>query len=297
MGGALMVTAIHTVTHQLGSLLINAIDDGGCKWWATVIEGGTSTPPPKMRRTKRAYGLGGYRARSYWDVRRFTIEGGVECPSGLVAEQQADAMRSIFTDGGQVTYTRTSRLGARFISVELYDELNVTVLPGGYAMKFQIPLEANDPRFLDSVLQTASASVAAPSTSGLDWATGGGLNWVTGGGLDWGTPTSTGVMAVVNNGNADAYPLLSIAGPMINPSVTDPATGRSVAYTGQINTGQTLVIDMSPFTRRVTVDGIDRSAALSSAQWITVPPGASRSLVFGGSGLGSATVTMRSAYL
>jgi hypothetical protein len=297
MGGALMVTAFHTVTHQLGSLLINAIDDNGCKWWATIVEGGSSTPPPKMRRTKRPYGLGGYRARSYWDVRRFTIEGGAECPNGLAAEVAADSVRSIFTDGGQVAYTRKSRLGSRFINVELYDALRVTVLPGGYAMTFQIPLEANDPRYLDSTLQTASASVSAPSTSGLDWATGGGLDWATGGGLNWGTPTSTGVMSVVNSGNADAYPLLSIAGPMINPSLTDPATGRSVAYAGQINTGQTLIVDMAPFTRRVTVDSIDRSAALSSAQWITVPPGASRSLVFGGSGIGLATVTMRSAYL
>jgi hypothetical protein len=295
MGGALMPTAIHTVTHQLGQLLINAIDDNGCKWWATVIEDGSSTPPPKTRRTKRPYGIGGYRARFYWDVRRFTIEGGAECTSGLAAEMAADSVRGLFTDGGQITYTRKSRLGSRFINVELFDRLGVTVLPGGYTMKFQIPLEANDPRYLDSTLQTVSASVAAPSTSGLDWATGGGLNWVPG--LDWGVPTSTGVMAVTNAGNADAFPLVSIAGPMISPSITDPATGRSVAYNGSINTGQTLIIDMSPFTRRVTVDGIDRSASLSSAQWITVPSGATRSLVFGGSGIGQATVTMRSAYL
>lgn len=288
-------TAIHTVTHQLGALLINAIDDNGCRWWASVVDDGGSTPPPKTRRTKRPYGHGGYRARQYWDVRRFTIQGGAECPNGLAAEQAADAVRSIFTDGGQVTYTRKSRLGTRFISVELYDRLAVTVLPGGYAMTFQIPLEANDPRYLDSVLQTVSAAVAAPSTSGLNWSPG--LDWSTGGGLDWGTPTSTGVMSLTNAGNADAYPLVSIAGPMINPSITDTATGRAVIYAGSVATGQTLVIDMSPFSRRVTLDTVDRSAALTSAQWITVPPGASRSLVFGGSGIGQATVTMRSAYL
>lgn len=297
----MMVTAIHTVTHQLGSLTINALDDNGCRWWASVVEGGSSTPPPKLRRAKRPYGHGGYRARQYWDIRRFTIQGGAECPNGLAAELAADALRSIFTDGGQVTYTRKSRLGSRFISVELYDALNVDVLPGGYTMKFQIPLEANDPRYLDSVLQTASASVSAPSTSGLDWATGGGLDWVEaglgGGGLDWGTPSSSGIMALTNAGNADAYPLISIAGPMISPSITDSATGRLVAYNGSISSGQTLVIDMSPYTRRVVIDTIDRFAALSSAQWITVPPNSSRSLVFGGSGAGLATATMRSAYL
>lgn len=293
----MVATAIHTVTHQLGSLLINAIDDNGCRWWASVVDDGLSTPPPKMRRTKRPYGLGGYRARQYWDVRRFTIQGGAECPNGLAAEQAADALKSIFTDGGQVTYTRKSRLGSRFISVELYDRLAVSVLPGGYAMSFQIPLEANDPRYLDSVLQTVSTSVAAPSTSGLDWSTTGGLDWSTGGGLNWGTPSSTGVMALTNAGNADAFPSISIAGPMISPSIMDPATGRSVAYSGAIASGQTLVIDMSPFSRKVAIDGVDRFAALSSAQWITVPPGASRSIVFGGSGVGQATATMRSAYL
>lgn len=293
----MVATAIHTVTHQLGSLTINAVDDNGCRWWASTVDDGSSTPAPKLRRTKRPYGHGGYRARQYWDVRRFTIQGGAECPNGLAAEMAADAVRSIFVTGDQVVYTKKTRLGSRFLSVELYDALRVQVLPGGYAMTFQIPLEANDPRFLDSALQTVTASVAAPSTSGLDWATTGGLDWSTGGGLNWGTPASTGVMALTNSGNADAYPTISIAGPMISPSISDPATGRVVAYNGAIATGQTLVIDMSPFTRRVAIDSVDRFAALSSAQWITVPPGASRSLVFGGSGLGQATATMRSAYL
>lgn len=291
------VTAFTTVTHQLGTLLINAVDNSGCKWWASVIEDGSSTPPPKLRRSKRPYGIGGYRARQYWDVRRFTLEGGAECPTGLAAEIAADSLRGQFATGGQITYTRKYRQGSRFLSVELYDRLAIKVLPGANVMTFQIPLEATDPRYLDSVLQQAGASVGAPSSSGLDWATGGGLDWATGGGLNWGTPTSTGVMALTNAGNADAFSLVSLAGPIASPSITDTATGRIVSYNGSVLTGQTLVIDMSPFTRRVLLDGIDRSAALSSAQWITIPPYTTRSLVLGGSGAGQATAFMRSAYL
>lgn len=292
-----MPTAFTTITHQLGSMVINAVDSAGCKWWASVVEDGQSTPPPKQRRSRRPYGLGGYRSRQYWDFRRFTIEGAAECPNALAAEAAADALRGLFSSGGQITYTRKMRQGSRFINVELYDALRIKTLPSPNIMTFQIPLEANDPRYLDTVLQQPTASVSAPSSSGLDWATTGGLDWATGGGLNWGTSPSTGVMALTNAGTADAFPSFSLAGPLTNPSISDPATGRIVAYNGSIISGQTLVIDMSPFTRKVAIDSVDRTASLTSAQWITVPPGASRSLVLGGSGSGVATASMRSAYL
>jgi hypothetical protein len=293
-----MPTAITTITHQLGPLLLNAVDDLGNRWGVVDIEDGYSTPPVKQRSGKRPYGHGSFRARSFWDERRLTITGWAECASGFAAEVASDYLKSIFITGDQVTYTKKMRQGSRFINVELADAMRVRVESGACMLTYQIPLKATDPRYLDSVLQTVSAAVSAPSTSGLDWVTGGGLDWVTGGGLNWGTSTSTGLLSVTNNaGTADAYPLVSIAGSVINPSISDPVTGRMVSYNGQISTGQTLVIDMSPFTRSVTVNGVDRSAALSSAQWVTVPPGATRSLQYGGSGIGQATVTMRSAYL
>jgi hypothetical protein len=290
-----MPTAIHTVTHQLGSVLLNAVDDLGNRWWASTIEDGSSTPPPKLRATNRPYGHGGYRARSYWGPKRFTIEGAVECTNGLAAEVAADLIRGLFSSGDPISYARKSRLGTRLLQVELSDRLGVDVLPGGYTVKFQIPLKANDPRYLDSVVQTSQATVGAASTSGLDWANG-GLDWANGG-LDWGVDASSGILLMANTGNADAYPSITITGPITNPSITDPATGRVVAYTGLVDVGQTLTIDMSPFTRAVTLNGIDRISALSSAQWITIPPSTTRLLQFAGSGAGTATATLRSAWV
>jgi hypothetical protein len=290
-----MPTAIHTVTHQLGAVLLNAVDDLGNRWWASTIEDGSSTPPPKLRATNRPYGHGGYRARSYWGPRRFTIEGAVECTNGLAAEVAADLIRGLFSSGDPISYARKARQGTRLLQVELADRLGVDVLPGGYAVKFQIPLKANDPRYLDSVVQTSQATVGAASNSGLDWANG-GLDWANGG-LDWGVDASSGILLMANTGNADAYPSITITGPLTNPSITDPATGRVVAYTGLVDVGQTLTIDMSPFTRAVTLNGIDRISALSSAQWITIPPNTTRLLQFAGSGTGTATATLRSAWV
>lgn len=293
-----MPTAFTTVTHQLGSLLINAVDDVGNKWWASVVDGGSSTPPPKLRSAKRPYGPGGFRAQSYWGPRLLTITGGAECRNGLAAEVAADLVRGLFIDGGEITYTRSSRQGARTLRVELADTLRADTLPGAYTLAFQIPLRANDPRYLSTIATVSSATVGASSTSGLDWTGGGtgGLDWATGGGLDWGTDASNGVLTMPNSGNDDAYPLISIAGPVTNPSITDPATGRVVAYNGLVDVGQTLIIDMSPFTRSVTLNGIDRSSSLSSAQWIVIPPNTTRLLQFAGSGTGTATATLYSAW-
>lgn len=294
-----MVTAFATVTHQLGSLLINATDDAGNRWWASVVDGGTSTPPPKLRNANRSYGHGGFRARSFWGPRLLTITGGVECRNGLAAEQAADAVRGLFTDGGEITYIRSSRIGARTLRVELADALQANVLTGGYVVAFQIPMRANDPRYLSTTPQISRATVGASSTSGLDWTGGGagGLDWATGGGLDWGADASNGVLTMPNAGNADTYPLIVITGPVSNPSITDPATGRVVSYNGSVDVGQTLRIDMSPFTREVTLDGIDRFTALTSAQWITIPPNTTRLLQFAGSGSGTATATLYSAWV
>lgn len=294
-----MPTAITTITHQLGStLMLNAIDAAGNKWLASVVDGGTSTPPPKLRNANRPYGHGGFRARSYWGPRLLTISGVAECRNGLAAEQAADLVRGLFTDGGEITYTRSSRQGSRTLQVELADRLQVDILAGASVFRYQIPLRANDPRYLDTTAQISTATVGASSTSGLDWTGGGagGLDWATGGGLDWGTDASNGVLTMPNGGNTDAYPLIVITGPVTNPTITDPATGRVVGYNGLVDVGQTLTIDMSPFTRSVLLNGIDRSAALSSAQWITIPKNTTRLLQFAGSGTGTATATLYAAW-
>lgn len=293
----MVATAIHTVTHQLSGMLLNAVDDNACRWWATSVDDGESTPPVKLRSANRPYGPGGYRARSYWGPRLLTISGGAECPNGLAAEVAADQLRGLFTAGEQILYTRKSRIGSRTLRVELADRLSVDTLAGGHTLVFQIPLKAIDPRYLDVAVQNAGpAAVSAPSTSGLDWVTGGGLDWVTGGGLNWGTAPVSSTLTLVNAGNADAYPLITITGPVSAPSVTEAATGRVVAYRDAVATGQTMLIDMSPFSRRVLLDGSDRSAAMTSAQWITIPANTSRVLQFGGSGAGQLTASMQSAW-
>jgi hypothetical protein len=204
----------------------------------------------------------------------------------------------LFATGGQSTLTVADGMSTRTIAVELNDIIHVDIWPDGLGFDWQLTLFAADPRFLDSAVQSASTTVISTSTDGLDWSTGGGLNWSAGspGGLYWGVSGSTGVMAMTNNGTATAWPVFTVTGPMTNPTLTNPNTGDVLAYTGLVDVGQTLTVDCSPFSRTVNLNGIDRSGALSSAQWIDLPPGTTTVLQFSGAGAGTLTASWQSAY-
>ncbi len=112
-----------------------------------------------------------------------------------------------------------------------------------------------------------------------------GLDWSDPVGLDWGSAGATGVMALTNPGTAPAWPVFTIsagANPLVNPTITDQASGRSLRYSGTLLAGDVLVINTNPFARTVTLNGSgDRRPFLTRAEWFSVPKGTSAAIVFG----------------
>lgn len=287
-------------TYNIGSWGGNWLDDNGVEWYVegSEIRDGRS---PKTHTQERPAGAGAWRSRSYLSGHTFTVAGWGRA-SGLAAREAArDGFLGLFVDGEQQLLTYDSGAWVRTMRVELNGQPRWAVRRNKSSFNFQLPLLATDGRMLSAVPKTTSpVQVNSLPTDGLDWVTGGGLDWSTGGGLNWGTSNAGGVLQLNNDGNVETWPVFTIVGPVVQPSLTEPATGRQLYYSGTLLAGQTLTIDTSPFTRSVMLDGTDRFGFMLSAQWMSVPPkksGGQLLLQYGGSGTGTALATWYDAYI
>ncbi len=85
---------------------------------------------------------------------------------------------------------------------------------------------------------------------------------------------STNSGTVTNAGNYPSRPVLSIAGPTVNPRIANAGDGnRSIKIDMTVNAGQTLVIDIA--ARTVLLDGVDNyDKVRSDNQWWQLAAGA-----------------------
>lgn len=88
-----------------------------------------------------------------------------------------------------------------------------------------------------------------------------------------GSPTSTGILALGNAGDAPYRPVLRAAGPLPNGfEARHVETGRRLRYEAPLAKDDTLVLDCG--RRRVRLNGdTDRRAYLTVAEWFEVPGG------------------------
>lgn len=139
------------------------------------------------------------------------------------------------------------------------------------------------------------------------------LGWLTGGGfaapvtapiyVQDGTVAADRPGWVTNQGTADAWPILRVTGPCANVTITNVATGRSLALpTLNLADGRWIEIDTRPGYRTVTWDnGGNASTYLSPGSRIdlfSIPPGTSemRWTAFDSSNSARLNVTWRDAY-
>lgn len=107
-----------------------------------------------------------------------------------------------------------------------------------------------------------------------------------------GSNSYDGGVGVFNEGNHDAYPIVTIYGPVQNPGLTESRSGKRVEFNLTLGRDDFLEVDF--LRHRVTLNGVtSRRHTLVSGprSWWTVPPGASTIRMTGsqGSGTGRAT--------
>lgn len=295
----MVLTEPMQVTYTIGAWAAGGTDEFGCRWSVptTDIFNG---PARKTHTNERPFGDGGYRSSSYLAGRSFSLQGWcmpMADPTWPLLVAARRRLMALFPEGGTQLLVLDDAVEPRQITVELTDAApKWDWWDANEGADWQLDFYAADPRWLSTVERSATASLVTTTADGLDWGSG-GLDWGSGG-LDWGSSSANNVLALANSGTATAWPLLTITTPSScqNPTFTDPVTGGVLAYTGTIVAGQTLRIDCSLFNPNpVTLDGIDRTGALGSATFISIPPGGSRAIQFTGVGAATAVATWRDA--
>jgi Phage tail protein len=125
----------------------------------------------------------------------------------------------------------------------------------------------------------------------------GGLSWPLSWPLTWGSRQSGGA-SIVNTGPMPSNPKIVIAGPALNPAVTNLTLAARLLVNTQLNQGDVLVIDCD--TRSITLrNGPSRDASLDpSSRWFSLIPGINQLSYNSGSGgaTESATVVWSTSY-
>lgn len=157
----------------------------------------------------------------------------------------------------------------------------------GHVANGAIQWKATDPRLYSAVEHSATAELAVPGSSGLDFS-GGGLDF-SGGGLDFGTGQQGGVLTATNNGHVPTWPTLEVAGPTTGPVIS--FGGRLLAFDPgfAVLAGQTMVIDTRPTWRTVEIvptgsppdtEGVSVRQHLQVDQWTALQPGVDTQITF-----------------
>lgn len=147
-----------------------------------------------------------------------------------------------------------------------------------------------DPKFYDDTLQTTVITINNAIGRGYNRV----YNKLYGGGT-----ANTAYTSVVNAGWANSYPLITITGPITNPTVGNYTSGQFISLTGTFTATDVLVIDLA--SKLVTKNGLTaRNLITGSSTWFNATAGASQFYLNGTgttAGVTTATIAYRNAYV
>jgi hypothetical protein len=169
---------------------------------------------------------------------------------------------------------------------------NRTIIDPDYSygyIKSQYSFFCPDPRYYDDTQQTASLAV----TNALGRVYNRIYNLV------YGFSTSGGAANVQNNGWATTYPVVTVNGPIVNPTIGNSTTGNYITVTGSYASSDIIVVDLD--TKLITLNGNPaRNLVTGTSTWFGAAPGANAFYLTGSgtiAGTTAATVAWRSAYI
>jgi hypothetical protein len=279
--------ALQLDDYQLHSLTI----DLPCKVKSIA---GLGFPDVRLDQYARAGTHGVTIAHNLYGGRLITLEGTIRgaTPSAYLANRQAlQAAVGLKLDSNNVPETRTlylTDLAGTPYRVEVVTKSFQAdyASPGLTWGRWQLQLQASD--YIIESGTESSVTMTLPVSGGVTFP----LTFpITFGASSGGSATAT------NAGNAAVYPTVTISGPVVNPVLTNDATGESLRLNITLLAGDTLVVN----TRRRTIllgQTNKMSSKIAGSTFWSLPPG-DNPLRFAGDtyNTGTATIIYRPAWL
>lgn len=151
---------------------------------------------------------------------------------------------------------------------------------------FSVDLFATDPYFRAASGNAEETHVYVIFVN----ATTGGHGFDHGFNLGFGGGGSTATIAV-NNGNAQAWPLMTFAGPCVNPRIENQAyVGDGLSFDVTLGSSDLLVVDAN--IKQITLNGVNRYDLIHDSDWFPIEPGNNAIVFTVASTTGVPTVTL-----
>lgn len=115
--------------------------------------------------------------------------------------------------------------------------------------------------------------------------------------ISFGGGIASGSLSLPNTGNAPAYPVFTLTGPLSGPVITRTDTGQKLQFAPSFDLleGQTLTVDTG--TRSVVLDGsVSRRDALIVADWFSLPRNSSTVIALGSTGAYDSAAGLSASY-
>lgn len=255
-------TALYGPQWSLGSWQGNWTDADDVEWWVSTEEGWSSSPGLRSDIADLPGADGGNDAASLYSARQITLSGTAIATTVAAAAAARLAFASTLeaNRGGTLSCTENGLTLSALVRLTGPVRLSPA---GANAFEFQLQLTAPDPRkYAPAVEQSVGLPLAA---AGLVFPVAFPANFGA---------TSGGSIALTNVGTVKSWPVLRIAGPVVNPRITNPVTGDSLRLAMSLDAGQ--YVDIDTAARTVLLMGSASRRALVSVvgEWLPVAPGA-----------------------
>lgn len=248
----------------LNEILNLSADAGGGNYIITGVDGLGSA---EIRTSSFLFSgrNGGLITDQHLGFRMISISGkiGSITSTRLQHQQDRDAMIAALPIGETIPVRITTFSGQTYLIECNVTDRKVEYNQRGYMSDFLIQLTAGDPLFYNtdggdeqSVILNRiidNGGYVTPYILPVEWDAGG-------------APTN-----ITNNGNAYYYPVITLTGTALNPTITNLTTGESFELELTMVDGDEIIIDM--YNRTVTLDGSDIIGNKSDASiwWALVP--------------------------
>jgi hypothetical protein len=239
---------------------------------------------------------GGYVGAQFFAARSIGLQGKIFSADLATAEQARRDLQTLLATAlesqDSITVSILTNAGHQYVIDAYLIDFQMPITGTLFSSPFQIELMAPDPTIYDNATGSALTATVPKLVSG-------GYTYpvvfpviYTGGG----SPTT-----ITNSGDFDVYPLVTMTGAMNNPVLTNLTTSEAFSLTGLITgPGDTVVVDMNPLRRTVTLNGSSIFGLIGSSStfWSLQPGGNDVTLTTPNSGdTVSALFSWRPGYL
>jgi hypothetical protein len=146
----------------------------------------------------------------------------------------------------------------QYMNLRRQQPLRIT---GGFNKTFQLSMVASDPRIYSTALHSNQADTGTPSGAVA------GFGFNMGFPLSFGQAIPSGQMFLVNQGNAENFPIYYVYGPGTSPAIVNMTTGTVISMLVSLGLLDVLIVD----TRERTVRLAQRSGADDVVNYVLTP--------------------------